>query len=35
MDFTLDSDQEAILDAVATINARHSGAARVRVLGGD
>ncbi len=35
MDFHLDSDQQAILDAVGTINARHSGAARMRVLGGD
>jgi alkylation response protein AidB-like acyl-CoA dehydrogenase len=35
VDFHLDSDQQAILDAVATINARHAGAARMRVLGGD
>lgn len=35
MDFNLDSDQHAILDAVATINARRAGAARMRVLGGD
>ena len=35
MDFALDADQQAILAAVSTINARHSGAARMRVLGGD
>jgi len=35
VDFHLDSEQRAILDAVGTINARHAGAARIRVLGGD
>ena len=35
VDFHLDADQRAILDAVDTINARHAGAARMRVLGGD
>jgi alkylation response protein AidB-like acyl-CoA dehydrogenase len=35
VDFHLDPDQQAIVNAVATINARHAGAARMRVLGGD
>ena len=35
MDFHLDADQRAILDAVDTINARHAGAGRIRELGGD
>jgi alkylation response protein AidB-like acyl-CoA dehydrogenase len=35
VDFHLDADQQAILDAVGTINARHAGAARMRELGGD
>jgi len=35
VDFHLDADQQAILAAVGTINSRHGGAARMRVLGGD
>jgi alkylation response protein AidB-like acyl-CoA dehydrogenase len=35
VDFHLDADQRAILDAVDTINARHAGAGRIRELGGD
>jgi alkylation response protein AidB-like acyl-CoA dehydrogenase len=35
VDFHLDADQRAILDAVDTINARHAGATRMRELGGD
>ncbi|MBI5088737.1 MAG: acyl-CoA dehydrogenase [Actinobacteria bacterium] len=35
MDFTPDPDQQAVLDAVETILARHAGAARLRELGGD
>jgi alkylation response protein AidB-like acyl-CoA dehydrogenase len=35
VDFTLDHDQQAVLDAVETILARHAGAERMRELGGD
>lgn len=35
MDFVLDADQQAILDAVGTITSRYAGAARMRELGGD
>ena len=35
MDFSLDADQVAILDAVGTLLSRHAGAGRLRVLGGD
>ena len=35
MDFLLDADQQAILDAVETICSRHAGANRMRALGGD
>jgi len=35
VDFHLDPDQQAIVDAVGTINARYAGASRMRVLGGD
>ncbi|MGD9999955.1 MAG: acyl-CoA dehydrogenase family protein [Ilumatobacteraceae bacterium] len=35
MDFTLDHDQQAVLDAVDTILERHAGPARMRELGGD
>ena len=35
MDFTLDSHQEAVLEAVGTLLSRHAGADRLRELGGD
>ena len=35
MDFTLDSHQEAVLEAVGTLLLRHAGAERLRELGGD
>jgi alkylation response protein AidB-like acyl-CoA dehydrogenase len=35
VDFHLDADQQAILDAVDTINSRHAGVGRIRELGGD
>lgn len=35
MDFTLDSHQEAVLEAVGTLLSRHSGPARLHDLGGD
>ncbi len=35
MDFVLDADQEAIIDAVDIITSRHAGAGRMRALGGD
>ena len=35
MDFTLDSHQEAVLEAVGTLLSRHAGPARLHDLGGD
>ena len=35
MDFTLDSHQEAVLEAVGTLLSRHAGPERLRALGGD
>ena len=35
MDFSLDDDQHAVLDAMATLLGRHAGPERLRELGGD
>jgi alkylation response protein AidB-like acyl-CoA dehydrogenase len=35
VDFALDADQQAVLDAVDTIMSRYGGASRMRELGGD
>ncbi len=35
MDFALDSDQQAVLEAVGTLLSRHAGPARLHQLGGD
>ena len=35
MDFSLDDDQQAVLDAMATLLGRHAGSDRLRELGGD